>query len=56
MAKEAYYRRLESLASNPRARDYSREQLRFFFRIDDIVELRGASLVGTLHGSLLPTT
>ena len=42
LAKEAYYRRLESLASHPRARQYSREQLRLFFRIDDISELHAA--------------
>ena len=30
-AKEAYYRRLESLASNPAVSAYSRDQLRFFF-------------------------
>ena len=38
-SKEAYYKRLESLASNPRASEYSRDQLRrFFFRIDDFVD------------------
>jgi len=41
-AKEAYYRRLESLASDPRARTFAREQLGFFFRIDDFVGLHGA--------------
>ena len=39
-AQEAYYKRLRSLASNPQAREYSRDQLRgFFFRIDDFVEV-----------------
>ena len=41
-AKEAYYRRLESLASDPRARRFAREQLGFFFQIDDFVGLHGA--------------
>ena len=41
-AKEAYYRRLESLASNPAVSAYSRDQLRFFFRIDDFVEMHAA--------------
>ena len=42
-AREAYYKRLESLASNPQARKYSRDQLRdFFFRIDDFLETPAA--------------
>lgn len=41
-AKEAYYRRLESLASNPQAQAFARDQLRFFFRIDDFVKLHAA--------------
>ena len=41
-AKEAYYRRLESLASNPQAQAFARDQLRFFFRIDDFVGLHAA--------------
>ena len=41
-AKEAYYRRLESLASNPSVSAYSRDQLRFFFRIDDFVDVHAA--------------
>ena len=41
-AKEAYYRRLESLASNPAVSAYSRDQLRFFFRIDDFVDVHAA--------------
>lgn len=42
-SKEAYYKRLESLASNPRVSAYSREQLQeFFFRIDDFVDAHAA--------------
>ena len=41
-AKEAYYRRLESLANNPAVSAYSRDQLRFFFRIDDFVDVHAA--------------
>ena len=38
-SKDAYYKRLESLASNPRASAYSREQLQeFFFRMDYFVD------------------
>jgi len=41
--RDAYFKRLESVASNPNVRKYSREQLiRFFFRIDDFVEPHGA--------------
>ncbi|MDE0448773.1 MAG: hypothetical protein OXH96_19080 [Spirochaetaceae bacterium] len=41
--RDAYFKRLEAVASNPRVREYSREQLsRFFFRIDDFVEPHGA--------------
>ena len=42
-AREAYYRRLTSLAGSPQAREYSRDQLRnFFFRIDDFMEAHAA--------------
>ena len=41
-AKEAYYARLKDLASNPHAQKFARDQLRFFFRIDDFVELHAA--------------
>ncbi len=41
-AKEACYKRLESLSSNPQAQAFSRDQLGFFFRIDDFVELHAA--------------
>ena len=42
-AREAYFRRLESIASHPDVREYSRDQLRrFFFRIDDFVESHAA--------------
>ena len=41
-AKEAYYRRLESLAGHPRARTFARDELAFFFRIDDFVGLYAA--------------
>jgi hypothetical protein len=39
-AADAYYERLQSMASNPQAREYARQELAFFFRIDDFVEGR----------------
>ena len=36
-AREAFYRRLEAIAGNAGMRDYSREKLGFFFRINDFV-------------------
>lgn len=39
-AKDAYYERLRSMASNPQAREYAREELAFFFRLDDFVDAR----------------
>ena len=42
-AREAYFERLASIASNPHAREFSRDQLRnFFFRIDDFVDVHDA--------------
>ena len=37
-ARDAYYKRLQAIASNPQARDYSRAELSFFFRIDDFMD------------------
>ncbi len=37
-ALDAYYERLQSMASNPQARQYAREELAFFFRADDFVD------------------
>jgi hypothetical protein len=37
-SKNAYVKRLESIASNPHAREFAREQLSFFFRIDHFFE------------------
>ncbi len=39
-ARDAYYDRLQSMASNPQARDFAREQLAFFFRVDDFFDAR----------------
>ncbi|MBN1458535.1 MAG: ATP-binding protein [Armatimonadetes bacterium] len=39
-AKDAYYERLRSMASNPQAREYAREELAFFFRLDDFIDAR----------------
>jgi hypothetical protein len=39
-AKDAYDQRLKSMASNPQAREYAREQLAFFFRVEDFVDAR----------------
>ncbi len=39
-ARDAYYERLQSMASNPQARVYAREELAFFFRVDDFVDAR----------------
>ena len=42
-ARDAYFKRLASIASNPEVREYSRDQLhRFFFWIDDFVEPHAA--------------
>ena len=41
-AKEAYFGRLHSITSNPQAREYAREELAFFFRLDDFVDPRAA--------------
>ncbi len=41
-AKTAYYARLESLASTPQAQRFARDQIGFFFRIDDFVGLYAA--------------
>lgn len=37
-AVDAYYDRLQSIASNPHVREFAREQLAFFFRIDDFLD------------------
>ncbi len=39
-AKDAYYDRLQSMASNPQAREYAREELARFFRVDDFIDAR----------------
>jgi hypothetical protein len=40
-ARDAYYERLQSMASNPQAREYAREELDHFFRVNDFVDARG---------------
>jgi DNA polymerase III delta prime subunit len=47
-AVTAYYDRLRSIASSPDARQYAREQLAFFFCIDDFVDARGVRLWSAL--------
>ncbi len=37
-ARDAFYQRMQAISSNPGTREYSREKLRFFFRIDDFVD------------------
>ncbi|TVR84997.1 MAG: ATP-binding protein, partial [Rhodospirillales bacterium] len=39
-AKDAYYERLRSIASNPQVQDYARQELAFFFQLDDFVDAR----------------
>jgi len=39
-ARDAYYERLQSMASNPQAQVYAREELGFFFRLDDFIDDR----------------
>ncbi len=39
-ARDAYYERLQSMASNPQAREYAREELASFFRLDDFLDAR----------------
>ncbi len=41
-AREAYYDRLQEIASNPQARKFAREELAFFFRAADFVDARAA--------------
>ena len=41
-AREAFYQRLEAIAGNAETREYSREKLGFFFRIDDFVASQAA--------------
>ncbi len=39
-ARDAYYERLQSIASNPQAQHFAREVLAFFFRLDDFIDVR----------------
>ena len=39
-ARDAFYKRLQAIASNATTREYSREKLSFFFRIDDFIDSR----------------
>jgi hypothetical protein len=41
-AKDAYYARLNAIASNPQARQFAREQLGFFFKLADFRDARTA--------------
>jgi len=68
-ARDAYYDRLQSMASNPQAQQYARDELAFFFRIDDFIDARAVrrwaaistadpataaqNLVGALSGTSL---
>ena len=39
-SKDEYYERLKSIASNPQARQFAREELSLFFRLDDFVDAK----------------
>lgn len=39
-ARDSYYRRLQSIASNPHAREFARNELDSFFHLDDFVDFR----------------
>lgn len=39
-ARDAYYERLQSMASNPQAREYGREQLALFFSVNEFIDAR----------------
>jgi hypothetical protein len=39
-ARDAYYERIQSIASNPHAREFARGELDSFFRLDDFVKFR----------------
>jgi hypothetical protein len=39
-ARDAYFQRLQSIASSPQAREFAREQLAFFFQLDHFVDDR----------------
>lgn len=41
-ARDAYYERLQAIASNPQARQFARDELSFVFRVDDFVDARVA--------------
>jgi len=41
-AKEAYFERLEEIASSPHAQNFAREELAFFFRVADFADARAA--------------
>ena len=43
-ARDAFYKRLQAIASNATMREYSREKLSFFFRIDDFIDAREVRL------------
>lgn len=50
-AKDAYYERLRSMASNPQAREYARQELAGFFRLDDFVGARAVRRWSALSAS-----
>jgi hypothetical protein len=41
-SREAYYERVRTVASNPQTQKFARDELAFFFRVDDFVEPRAA--------------
>jgi hypothetical protein len=41
-AKDAYYERLQAIASNPQAKSFAREELAHFFRLIDFIDVRSA--------------
>src|SRR5712692_6793162 len=53
-ARNAYFDRLQSMASNPQARQFARNELSFFFRLDDFVNVRSVQRWSALSAADAP--
>jgi hypothetical protein len=51
-AKHSYHERLRSIASNPQAGDYARDELANFFRLDDLVDVRAVQRWSALSAAV----
>ena len=50
-ARDAFYKRLQAIASNAKTREYSRDKLSFFFRIDDFIDIQKVRLWSALSAA-----